>query len=158
MNTHGDTMQRQDSALALVRGASIACIAVLGGCMAVDKGADVDLSSSALSGEVTLFSSTDQPTILADGDAQAVELGLRFRADVAGQVSGVRFLKSSTNTGSHIGHLWTNSGTLLATVTFSGETASGWQTARFATPVAIQPGVTYVVSYHTDVGDRKSNV
>ena len=29
-------------------------------------------------------------------------------------------------------HLWTNAGTLLATATFTGETASGWQQATFA--------------------------
>jgi hypothetical protein len=41
---------------------------------------------------------------------------------------------------------------LLATATFSGETASGWQQATLATPVAITPATTYVVSYHTDTG------
>ena len=32
-------------------------------------------------------------------------------------------------------------------MTFSGETASGWQTATFATPVRVTGGATYVVSY-----------
>jgi hypothetical protein len=41
---------------------------------------------------------------------------------------------------------------LLATGTFSGETASGWQELDFASPVAISGGTTYVVSYHTDAG------
>ena len=43
-------------------------------------------------------------------------------------------------------------GTLLATVTFTGETASGWQQANFATPVAITANTTYVVSYHAPNG------
>jgi hypothetical protein len=32
-------------------------------------------------------------------------------------------------------------------VTFTNETASGWQTATFATPVAVTANATYVVSY-----------
>ena len=45
-----------------------------------------------------------------------------------------------------------NTGTLLATATFTGETASGWQQVNFATPVAITANTTYVASYHTNVG------
>jgi len=40
----------------------------------------------------------------------------------------------------------------LATGTFIGETASGWQQVTFATPVAITANTTYVASYHTTVG------
>ena len=50
------------------------------------------------------------------------------------------------NTGTHVGNLWTTSGTLLATGTFSGETASGWQQLNFTTPVDITAGTTYVAS------------
>ena len=42
---------------------------------------------------------------------------------------------------------------LLGSVTFSGETASGWQQASFATPVAITASTTYVASYHAKVGN-----
>jgi len=72
---------------------------------------------------------------------------MQFTSSTAGQIVGVRFHKGSGNTGSHIGHLWTADGTLLGTVTFSGETASGWQEARFVTPVAIAANTAYVVSY-----------
>ena len=48
--------------------------------------------------------------------------------------------------------LWTSSGKLLATATFTSETGSGWQQVNFATPVAITAGTTYVASYHTNVG------
>ena len=43
-------------------------------------------------------------------------------------------------------------GTLLASATFSGETASGWQEVQFATPVAITANTTYVASYYTPSG------
>ena len=85
-------------------------------------------------------------------DTSAVNLGLQFRASSSGFVAGVRFYKQVDNTGSHIGALWSATGTLLASGTFSGESASGWQELDFASPVAITANTTYVVSYHTDVG------
>jgi hypothetical protein len=64
----------------------------------------------------------------------------------------VRFYKSSANTGTHIGNLWSSGGTLLATATFGAETASGWQQVNFSTPVAVTANTVYVVSYHTNTG------
>jgi hypothetical protein len=77
---------------------------------------------------------------------------MKFTSDVAGRVTGVRFYKGASNTGSHIGNLWSSTGQLLATVTFANETASGWQQATFSQPVTITAGTIYVVSYHTNVG------
>ena len=85
-------------------------------------------------------------------DANALELGVKFRADVDGNITGVRFYKYSQNTGTHIGSIWTTSGTQLATVTFTNESASGWQQATFATPVTITANTIYIVSYHTNTG------
>jgi hypothetical protein len=85
-------------------------------------------------------------------DPNPVELGVRFSSDVPGFITGLRFYKGSTNTGTHIGNLWTNDGTLLASATFSNETASGWQQVSFDSPVAITANTTYVASYHTDAG------
>ena len=48
--------------------------------------------------------------------------------------------------------LWTSTGTLLATGTFSDETASGWQELDFSAPVAVTAGTTYVASYYTSTG------
>jgi hypothetical protein len=100
----------------------------------------------------TLFPTSAVPTVAAAQDASAVELGMKFTSDVAGRVTGVRFYKSSSNTGTHIGNLWSNTGQLLATVTFANETASGWQQATFSQPVTITAGTIYVVSYHTNAG------
>ncbi len=85
-------------------------------------------------------------------DTSAVNLGVQFRASSSGFVTGVRFYKEVDNTGSHIGSLWSSTGTLLAWGTFSGESASGWQELAFSSPVAITANTTYVVSYHTDAG------
>jgi hypothetical protein len=99
----------------------------------------------------TIWSNTATPSVIQT-DSDAVELGLRFRSDVAGTVLGVRFYKGTTNTGTHIGNLWDSSGNLLATATFTNESASGWQQVLFGAPVTIAANTTYVVSYHTDVG------
>jgi uncharacterized protein (DUF1800 family) len=78
-----------------------------------------------------------------------VELGMKFKSDVAGAINGVRFWKGTQNTGTHTGTLWNSAGQKLATATFSGETASGWQEVHFSTPVTITANTTYLVSYHT---------
>jgi len=85
-------------------------------------------------------------------DASAVNLGVRFQAASSGFITGVRFYKEADNTGSHIGSLWTSAGALLASGTFSSETASGWQELDFSSPVAVTAGTTYVASYHTSTG------
>jgi hypothetical protein len=101
---------------------------------------------------ISLWNDQVVPAVAADPDAVPVELGVKFRSDVAGFITGIRFYKAATNTGTHIGNLWSADGTLLATATFTNETASGWQTVTFSQPVAIQANTIYVASYHTDVG------
>ena len=82
---------------------------------------------------------------------------MKFRSDTAGFITGIRFYKASTNTGTHVGNLWTSTGTRLATATFANETASGWQQVIFATPVAITANTVYVASYHTNTGHYSEN-
>ena len=100
----------------------------------------------------SIWPSSTVPSSLDDGDPSSVELGTKFRSDVAGYITGARFYKGSANTGTHTASLWTGAGTLLATATYSGETASGWQQVSFATPVQIVANTTYVVSYHAPNG------
>ncbi len=96
--------------------------------------------------------STETPATAAAADSDAVELGVSFVPATDGLVSGVRFYKGAGNGGTHTGTLWSATGTELATVTFTGETAAGWQTAMFASPVAVTAGTTYVVSYYAPQG------
>lgn len=86
------------------------------------------------------------------GNDSAVTLGVQFRSSVAGVVEGIKFYKYAGNTGAHVANLWSATGTKLGTVTFVGETASGWQTQKFATPVPIAANTTYVASYQSLVG------
>jgi hypothetical protein len=52
-----------------------------------------------------------------------------------------------------VGHLWSSSGALLASATFTGESGSGWQQVNFSSPVSITANTVYVVSYFSPTGD-----
>ena len=92
------------------------------------------------------------PSVVDSADTGSVELGVKFTADSAGTITGIRFYKAATNVGTHTGSLWSATGTRLATVTFTNESASGWQTATFSTPVQVTAGTTYVASYFAPSG------
>ncbi|HEV8633696.1 MAG TPA: DUF4082 domain-containing protein [Chloroflexota bacterium] len=92
-------------------------------------------------GVVPLFPYNDPPL------AVPIEVGVKVRSGVDGAFTGVRFYKGLLNTGVHEGHVWTAGGMRLATVTFTGESATGWQTARLSQPVPVTAGQVYVVSY-----------
>ena len=83
----------------------------------------------------------------------SVTLGLQFYSDVPGSVTAVRFYKGPHNIGTHIGTLWSSGGTKLAEITFSGETASGWQQANFSAPISIAANTPYVISYLAPQGN-----
>ena len=100
----------------------------------------------------SIWSTTTTPGIPAQNDPYPVELGIKFRTDLPGYITGLRFYKGPTNSGPHIGNLWTSTGTLLASATFTNETPSGWQEVSFAQPIPINPNTTYIASYHTNVG------
>jgi hypothetical protein len=100
----------------------------------------------------TLWSTNPAPQTADASDGNSVELGVRFTSSVSGTITGLRFYKGPLNTGTHLADLWSSTGTLLATATFSGETASGWQQVSFSQPVAVTAGTMYVASYHTNVG------
>ncbi len=122
-----------------------------------------DLAGNSLSSQYVSYFTTASsaisifpPTLLPaqfNNDGSPLVLGLKFRSSQAGQVRGVRFYKAPGDNGSHIGNLWSQSGTKLAEVVFANETASGWQQALFSTPVNISANTVYVVSYHSSSGD-----
>ena len=122
----------------------------------------LSITVTAAPSTVTIFRSTDVPAVDADGDTSAVQLGVKFRSNVAGTIRGIRFYKASTNTGTHVGSLWqstgTSTGTLLKSATFTNETASGWQQVNFTPPYpTIMANITYVASYHAPRGRYSIN-
>jgi hypothetical protein len=108
--------------------------------------------------QTTIMSSTSVPKLVDSNDGGAVELGVKFNADAAGYITGLRFYKATKNTGSHVGHLWSSTGTLLGTATFTNETASGWQQVNFSTPIAVSAKTTYVASYFAPVGHYSADL
>ncbi|MDQ2838630.1 MAG: DUF4082 domain-containing protein [Actinomycetota bacterium] len=99
-----------------------------------------------------LFDANAAPVAPDAGDSSSVALGVKFIPNATGYITGVRFYKSAGNTGTHTGSLWSAGGARLATGTFTGETATGWQTLTFANPVPLTNGSTYVVSYYAPNG------
>ncbi|GAA4584415.1 hypothetical protein GCM10023194_24320 [Planotetraspora phitsanulokensis] len=100
----------------------------------------------------SLWSATDTPEVTDHPDGQAVTVGVKFQAATSGAIRGIRFYKSPQNSGTHTGSLWSSSGQLLASATFTNETASGWQQVNFANPVTINPDTTYIASYYSPTG------
>ncbi|MGC2578176.1 MAG: DUF4082 domain-containing protein [Terrimicrobiaceae bacterium] len=119
---------------------------------------NVTITATYTAASVSIWRNTDVPQNADSGDDRSVELGVKFRSDVAGKITGIRFYKAPANTGRHVGNLWTSSGTLLATATFTGETGSGWQQVNFATPVPITANTVYVASYHCDAGHYSADL
>ena len=127
---------------------------------AVDDSGNLETPSGGVKVNVncpcSLWGSLTPPTP-DSGDTNSIEVGVKFKSDVAGNITGIRFYKSTANTGTHIGNLWSASGTLLASATFTGESASGWQTVSFASPVSITANTTYVASYFAPQGHYPSS-
>jgi hypothetical protein len=131
-----------------------ACIFLVAGCGRApdpDSMDAVGTTQEALVPTLNLFGNRT-PSLTAANVPYAVELGVKFRSDVDGEVKGVRFYKGAGNTGTHVGHLWTRDGASLAQATFTAETATGWQQVTFSSPVRIKANTTYVASYHTNTG------
>ena len=84
---------------------------------------------------------------------------MRFKSDIAGFITGVRFYKApgTRRDSPHTGSLWSASGTKFATATFTSETPSGWQEVTFGPPVAILANTTYVASYFAPFGHCSNN-
>jgi hypothetical protein len=100
----------------------------------------------------SLWSDADAPATIDSGDSNPLELGVRFQSEISGSITGLRFYKAAANTGAHVGHLWSSSGTLLGGVNFTCETKSGWQSATFSSPLRITAGTYYVASYFAPNG------
>jgi len=105
----------------------------------------------------SLWPNNPIPKTISASDSSSIELGVKFASQNSGYITGIRFYKSSQNTGVHIGSLWGDDGALLASVTFTDETVSGWQTAMLVQPVNIAANVMYIVSYLAPNGHYSFN-
>jgi len=95
----------------------------------------------------TLFDDADGPSNNPSTETSSVQLGVAFKADAPGNITGIRFYKAGPNSGTHTIALWKADGTQLATATVGSESTSGWQQATFNAPVAVNTSTTYIASY-----------
>ena len=89
-----------------------------------------------------------------ESDTQSVELGIKFRTDVDGNVSAVRFYRAVPVNSGYTVHVWSATGELLGTgMAIEGQQPTpGWQTIQVYPPVPITAGQTYIASYYASKG------
>ena len=79
---------------------------------------------------------------------QGIELGLKIVPNMNGYITALRFYKPLMSSAtSHIGHVWDGQENLLATATTVGESDYGWQEATLSTPLFVNRGQVYIVSF-----------
>ncbi len=108
----------------------------------------VTVGNQAPAASGSLFT-TQVPALPHNDDGVDYELGMRFQSTNAGLITAIRFWKDSAESGTHVGRIWSAGGVQLASVTFVGEGASGWQLQALATPLNIVAGSEYLVSVNT---------
>lgn len=110
-----------------------------------DKPTDNDKAHS-------LWSPSDTPAIAVENDKSSVELGMRFQVTTDGEIEAFRVWRGDANDADMPVTLWAADGTKIATATFADTDSQGWQEVRLDSPVAVQAGQTYTVSYHAPQG------
>jgi uncharacterized protein YceK len=120
----------------------LAIVLLLSGCKR-DLVSATHGKSLTASGSFTVL--TTQRPATTDSDTP-VELGMKFKSTVPGNITKFRYFKPAGETGTHIGRLWSAAGALLKSATFTAETDTGWQTVILDTPFNIGADTTYVIS------------
>lgn len=88
------------------------------------------------------------PATPVNSEAGDISIGIMFQVDQDCQLVASLFYKGdATNGGTHVGRIWNaETGAQIDNVTYTGETASGWQRQQFAAPVPLFAGTLYVHS------------
>ena len=102
----------------------------------------------------SIWSDSTPLSAVVDTDTKPVELGLKFRSDVDGEVSAIRFYRAVANESGYFVHLWSSTGELLGTgMAFEGQQpAPGWQTVQFYPPIPVKAKQIYIASYYVNSG------
>jgi hypothetical protein len=95
------------------------------------------------------------PTITEpERDGSSVNVGMKFRSEVAGVATGVRFYKLPGNTGNVSAHIYDADTRIpVGSAFYTAGTDEGWKQVNFATPVPLVAGKNYVVSYFAPNGN-----
>ena len=106
----------------------------------------------------TIWEPTDAPLAIDLNDPLAVEVGVKFRSDRNGFITGIRFFKAPLNTGAHVGTVWSPAGTALGQALFTNESASGWQQANFSPAIPVTADTVYTASYFAPSGHYSADL
>jgi len=82
-----------------------------------------------------------------------IEIGVKFRSSINGNVQGIRFYKTPGNVGTHTVQLYSDYGAPLATMVCENETDTGWQKIYFQSSVPIIANKTYIAACHSSLGN-----
>ena len=101
-----------------------------------------------------MFAPLATPSIAEVHSPPAVILGLSFQVTLPGTILGVVFWKSPNDTGTHYADLWKDPNVLLTSGTNSpaSESAGGWNTVLFPTPVPVVPKTNYYAVRYSPLG------
>ena len=101
----------------------------------------------------SFFASGAKPAATKTNDTADYELGMRFRATADGEISALRYYRGTADAGdtdTRTMSLWSSTGTKLASVTITSTAgADGWQVGNLSSPIDVDAGKTYTVSYTT---------
>lgn len=87
------------------------------------------------------------PTVPSSSDSTPAELGVRFTTTADITIFAIRFYEGTDNNGPHLGRIWDDSGTVLATATFPTNHHVGWSEAPLDIPLYVTAGTKLVASY-----------
>jgi len=124
----------------------------------------VSIGAGSTSETKSLWGNEPVVTTAYKEEGQQLNLGMTFKSDVSGYVTGVRYYNPAGGnaSGTDIGKLWAcnsancvlaEGGTELAAVNFPADASAGWKTAAFSTPVFINADTYYIVTYLSQSGD-----
>ena len=96
----------------------------------------------------------DSPTGVSteNGDTAAVQLGVKFQANVDGKIEGVRFYRTVGAGVRFRAALWSPTGAQLASGSGVRSTMPGYVVVKFASPIAVKANQTYTASYSAATG------
>jgi probable HAF family extracellular repeat protein len=100
----------------------------------------------------SLWDDTARPSTEAEQDSKSVELGVRFRSRVAGEITGIRYFLGQQSGPVDSVSLWDDKGQLIATTKTDFQRGGEWNRVDFTAPVKIEASRTYTASYHSRSG------
>jgi hypothetical protein len=95
-----------------------------------------------------MWDSQQMPSVSSEDDTAAVTVGTRFRVTRKGVITGVKYYKATAVAAKFTVGLYNATGQLMGSKTAAANDTknNAWTTINFTTPIAVVPGVDYVVA------------